>query len=64
MKGGDIWNGYIDFEMTNNHLGFVNLLCYMAVKTPLLMATELEQKYYALSKLSIQVPWNLGFFVR
>lgn len=45
MKGGDIWNGYIDFEMTNNHLGFVNLLCYMAVKTPLLMASDFEQKY-------------------
>ncbi len=44
MKGGDIWNGYIDFEMTNNNLGFANLLCILAIKTPLIDAASIEQK--------------------
>ena len=26
---------YIDFETTRNNLSFVNLLCYMALETPL-----------------------------
>lgn len=42
MKGGDIWNGYIDFEMTSNHLGFANLLCYIAIRTPLIDSTSIE----------------------
>ena len=36
MKGADIWQKYIDFEITLNNLGFVNLLCYLSIRTPLL----------------------------
>jgi hypothetical protein len=44
MKGGEIWSKYIDFEVANNHLGFMNLLCYLSIKTPLLESGELEAK--------------------
>ena len=35
MQGAEIWTEFIDFELMLNHVGFVNLLCYMAIKTPL-----------------------------
>jgi hypothetical protein len=44
MRGAEIWFKYIDFEMMNNNLGFVNLLCYLSVRTPLLMCEEVEKK--------------------
>ena len=44
MKGAEIWTKYIDFEMTLNHLGFVNLLCYLSVRTPLLNHEDIERK--------------------
>lgn len=44
MKAADIWQKYIDFEMTLNHLGIVNLLCYLSIKTPLLGTEEVEKK--------------------
>jgi hemerythrin len=44
MKGGEIWMKYIDFETANNHLGFMNLLCYMSIKTPQLETSQLEAK--------------------
>jgi hypothetical protein len=44
MKGSEIWTKYIDFEITQNHLGFVNLLCYLSVKTPLINHEEIEKK--------------------
>ena len=36
MQGGEIWNQFIDFELALNHMGFVNLLGFIAIKTPLL----------------------------
>jgi hypothetical protein len=44
MKGGEIWSKYIDFEVANNHLGFMNLLCYLSIRTPLLDTSDLEAK--------------------
>ncbi len=45
MQGAEIWTEFIDFEMALNHMGFVNLLGYMAVKTPLLECEKIEAKY-------------------
>lgn len=42
MKAGDIWSTFIDFEIGENHLGFVNLLCYLSIKTPLLDYEKME----------------------
>ena len=36
MHGYEIWDQFMDFEMSLNHMGFINLLGYLAVKTPLL----------------------------
>jgi hypothetical protein len=36
MRAADIWVKYIEFEIMQNHMGFMNLICYMALKTPLL----------------------------
>jgi hypothetical protein len=36
MLGAEVWLEHIDFEMALNHMGFVCLLGYMAVKTPLM----------------------------
>ena len=35
MQSGQIWLKYIDFELLRNNLIFVNVLYYMAAKTPL-----------------------------
>ena len=45
MRAGEIWKKYIDFELLNNHMGFMNLLCYLSIKTPLLDSNELLNKY-------------------
>mmetsp|Transcript_26363 Transcript_26363/g.18697 ORF Transcript_26363/g.18697 Transcript_26363/m.18697 type:complete len:142 (-) Transcript_26363:118-543(-) len=45
MQAGAIWLKYIDFETSLLHMAFVNLLCYMAVKTPLLDQDEVIEKY-------------------
>jgi len=44
MKGLDIWTKYMDFETTLNHMGFVNLLGYLSVRTPLIGTEEAEKK--------------------
>lgn len=44
MKAAEIWTQFIDFEIGLNNLGFVNLLCYLAIKTPLLDHEKLEEK--------------------
>lgn len=44
MKAADIWIKYIDFELMLNHMGFMNLLFYQALKTPLLDVEGIEQK--------------------
>jgi hypothetical protein len=35
MKADSIWLMYIDFETQFMHWGFINLLFFMAVQTPL-----------------------------
>jgi len=35
VDSGSIWLKYIDFEIMRNNMALVNLLCYMAVSTPL-----------------------------
>ncbi len=42
MKAADIWLKYVDFEMMLNHMGFMNLLLYQALKTPLLDVESIE----------------------
>lgn len=44
MHGGEIWIAFIDFEMSLNHLGFVGLIGYLALKTPLVEAEIIEEK--------------------
>lgn len=44
MQGAEIWTTFIDFEMSRNRMGFVNLLCYMGIKTPLLECEKIETK--------------------
>lgn len=44
MKGAEIWQKYIEFEIMLNNLGFANLLSFLSVKTPLLMSEEMEKK--------------------
>lgn len=44
MHGAQIWTEFIDFEMALNHMGFVCLLGYMAIKTPLLDSEKIEAK--------------------
>ena len=50
MQGAEIWTEFIDFEMALNHMSFVNLLGYMAVKTPLLNSDKIEARYARLFK--------------
>jgi hypothetical protein len=45
MQGAEIWTEFIDFEMSLNHMSFVNLLGYLAVKTPLLDSDKIEARY-------------------
>jgi len=45
MQGAEIWTEFIDFEMALNHMGFVNLIGYMAVKTPLLDCDKILSRY-------------------
>jgi len=45
MKSTEIWLKYVDFEMMQNHMGFMNLLLYQAIKTPLLGIDEIKDKY-------------------
>ncbi len=42
MKAADIWLKYVDFELMLNHMGFMNLLLYLALKTPLLDTEAIE----------------------
>jgi hypothetical protein len=42
MKAADIWLKYVDFELMLNHMGFMNLLLYLALKTPLLETEAIE----------------------
>ena len=44
MRGSEIWQRYIDFEIMNNNLGFANLLSFLSVKTPLLLSEEVEKR--------------------
>lgn len=44
MQGGEIWNQFIDFELALNHMGFVNLLGFIAIKTPLLDSENILAK--------------------
>lgn len=44
MKAADIWLTFIDYEMSLNNLGFVNLLFYLAIKTPLLETEKVETR--------------------
>mmetsp|Transcript_12880 Transcript_12880/g.9326 ORF Transcript_12880/g.9326 Transcript_12880/m.9326 type:complete len:81 (+) Transcript_12880:348-590(+) len=46
MKSAEIWLKYVDLEMMQNHMGFMNLLLYLAVKTPLLGIEEVQHKYF------------------
>ena len=36
MKAAQVWTMFIDFETSLLHLSYVHLLCYLAMKTPLL----------------------------
>ena len=36
MRSAEIWQKYIDYELTLNHLAIVNLLYYLSIRTPLL----------------------------
>lgn len=45
VDSGSIWLKYIDFEIMRNNMALVNLLCYMALSTPL--RTEDSQKLLA-----------------
>jgi hypothetical protein len=45
MQATEIWTEFIDFELALNHMGFVNLLGYTAVKTPLLDCEKILTKY-------------------
>lgn len=36
MHSSEIWQKYIDYELTLNHLALVNLLYYLSIRTPLL----------------------------
>jgi hypothetical protein len=45
MKATQIWLDYIDFETSAFHMGFVNILCYIASQTPLLGHQEIIEKY-------------------
>lgn len=47
VDSGCIWLKYIDFEIIRNNMALVNLLCYMAVSTPLRSedAQQLLAKY-------------------
>jgi hypothetical protein len=44
MQGADIWTEFIDFEIAMNHMGFVNLLGYLSIKTPLLDSDAMLQR--------------------
>jgi len=44
MKSSDIWNQFIDYETSLNNMGFANLLCYLAVKTPLIDSEQMLEK--------------------
>ena len=44
MRGMEIWQKYIDFEIMNNNLAFANFLSYLSVRTPLLMSEEVEKR--------------------
>lgn len=45
MASAEIWIKYIDFETMRNNLSLVNLLCYMALETPLLNGQVILDKY-------------------
>ena len=42
MKAAEIWSQFIDFEIALNNMGFVNLLGYLSIKTPLLDTDKME----------------------
>ena len=44
MGSLEIWIKYIDFETTRNNLSLVNLLCYMALETPLTDGQQILDK--------------------
>ena len=44
MASSEIWIKYIDFETTRNNLSLVNLLCYMALETPLTDGQQILDK--------------------
>lgn len=54
MQATEIWTEFIDFELALNHMGFVNLLGYTAVKTPLLDCEKILTKYDSKSNLFIR----------
>ena len=45
MSAGPIWQKYIEFELLNNHMGFMNLLCYLSIRTPLIDNESLLEQY-------------------
>lgn len=45
MKSDQIWLMYIDFETQFMHWGFINLLFFMAVQTPLVKHEEILDRY-------------------
>lgn len=44
MKAADIWVKYADFLLAVNNMGFLNLIYYQALKTPLIDIENIEQK--------------------
>ena len=40
-----MWLKYVDLELMLNHMGFMNLLLFLAIKTPLLDIEVIENKY-------------------
>lgn len=44
MKSSEIWNQFIDYETSLNNMGFANLLCYLAIKTPLVDSDQMLEK--------------------
>lgn len=44
MHSAEIWIAFIEFEMSLNHLGFVGLLGYLALKTPLVETGMIEER--------------------
>lgn len=44
MQASEIWTQFFDYETSLNHLGFANLIGFLAIKTPLIEQESVENK--------------------